>query len=97
MPSREAEEKLRKLAPVEERKADLSWLFYLSSEGEERQAADELFDIFLFQRIKKDYREKIFIDPQPSSDCFGEYFLGMAIYPSGRPYCPFGKKCYRTR
>ena len=46
---REIEEKLRKLAPLGTRKADLGWLFYLSGEAEERQSADELIDILLFQ------------------------------------------------
>lgn len=87
---RETEEKLRKLAPIGTKKADLSWLFYLSGEGKERQSADELIDILLFQKIQKDYREKIFLDPQSASDCSGDYFLGMVVYPPGKYYCPFG-------
>lgn len=55
---KDIEEKLRKLASIDTRKADLSWLFYLSGELEERQLADELIDIFLFQTIHKDYQEK---------------------------------------
>ena len=87
---RDTEEKLRKLAPVDPRNADLSWLFYLSGELEERQLADELLDIFLFQRIHKDYREKIFLQPAPASACIGDYVLGMVLYPPGHSYCPFG-------
>ena len=58
---RDTEEKLRKLAPLGKRKADLAWSFYLSGEGEERQEADELLDLFLFQELEKDYREQIFL------------------------------------
>ncbi len=90
MASPESEEKLRKLAPVGPKRADLGWLFYLSGEGKERQEADELLDILLFQKVQKDYREKIFLDPGSAVDCFGDYFLGMVVYPPGRPYCSFG-------
>ncbi len=38
MTSRETEEKLRKLAPAGSKRADLSWLFYLSGEGYEKQS-----------------------------------------------------------
>ena len=69
-------EKLRKLAPVGRRKADLGWLFYLSGEGEERQSADELLDILLFQQVQKGYKEQIFLDPPIASTCGGEYSLG---------------------
>ena len=88
--TREIEEKLRKLAPLGRKKADLGWLFYLSGETEERQSADELIDILLFQEIQKDYREKIFLDPPPPSVCFGEYCLGTVIYPPQNIYCDFG-------
>ena len=37
---KDTEEKLRKLAPIDAKKADLSWLFFLSGEGEERQQDD---------------------------------------------------------
>jgi hypothetical protein len=80
MLTRETEEKLRKLAPVGRRNADLNWLFYLSGEGKERQSADELIDILLFQRIQKGYKKEIFLDPVAASDCFGEYFLGNVVY-----------------
>ncbi|MDA2934221.1 hypothetical protein MYX82_07745, partial [Acidobacteria bacterium AH-259-D05] len=86
----QVEEKLRKLAPLSRKKANLGWLFYLSGETQERQAADELLDILLFQEVEKDYREKIFLDPPPASECFGEYFLGTVIYPPEKPYCEFG-------
>ncbi len=88
--TRETEEKLRKLASVGRRKADLGWLFFLSGEAEERQSADELIDILLFQEIQKDYREKIFLDPPAASHCFGEYSLGTVIYPPEKSYCDFG-------
>ncbi len=90
MANREIEEKLRKLAPVGRQRADLAWLLYLSGETEERRATDELTDVLLFQKIQKDYREKIFLDPPPAADCFGEYFLGTVVYPPGKPYCQFG-------
>jgi len=90
MTHREVEEKLRKLAPLGQARADLSWLFYLSGEGKERQAADELVDILLFQTLNKSYQERIFLDPGPAADCFGEYHLGTVEYPPGHGYCPFG-------
>lgn len=90
MSSRDTEEKLRKLAPLGKKKADLAWLFYLSGEGQERQASDELIDIQLFQQLQKDYREQILLDPPDASDCLGEYSLGTVIYPSNKPYCSFG-------
>ena len=49
-------EKLRKLAPLGSRKADQGWLLFLSGEGEERDQADELLDILLFQQVQQDYR-----------------------------------------
>lgn len=90
MTSRETEEKLRKLASLDSKKADSGWLFYLSGEGEERTEADELIDILLFQKLHKGYREGIFLDPPSPADCHGEYFLGNVLYPVGRRYCPFG-------
>lgn len=90
MTSPETEEKLRKLAPLGHKPADLSWLLYLSGEGKERESADELIDILLFQKINKDYREKIFLDPPPASVCEGAYPLGTILYPPGKPYSPFG-------
>ncbi|MBI4454772.1 MAG: ATP-binding protein [Acidobacteria bacterium] len=90
MPIRETEEKLRKLASVGGKNADLGWLLFLSGEAEERQSADELLDVLLFQKLQKDYREKIFLDPAPAADCVGEYSLGTVVYPPGKPFCPFG-------
>jgi len=90
MTSPEIEEKLRKLAPLGSKKADLGWLFYLSGEGKERQSADELLDILLFQKAQKDYREKIFLDPPPAAYCSGDYVLGMVVYPPGKQHSPFG-------
>lgn len=83
----DVEEKLRKLAPVDKR-ADLSWLFYLSGEGKERQAADELIDIHLFKKAQKDFREKIFLDSPNSSYCFGKYLLGAVKYPPEKFIAP---------
>jgi len=86
------EEKLRKLASVSPKSTDLAWLFYLSSEGKDRQEAEELFDILLHQKVQKDYKEKILLDPPNTSDCWGDYSLGMVEYPSSQLYCPFGLK-----
>jgi len=77
------EEKLRKLAPLGDRKADLAWLYYLSGEGNERQEADDLLDILLYQKAKKDYRERIFLDPPSPASYFGAYGLGTVNYPPG--------------
>lgn len=90
MPHPDLPEKLRKLASVSQDAAELSWLYYLSGEGKERQAADELVDILLFQAIQKDYRETIALDPPPATDCIGEYPLGTVLYPPGRAYATFG-------
>jgi len=90
MPDRDTDEKLRKLASIDQRKADLSWLFYLSGEGKDRQAADELVDVLLFKEIEKDYKEKVILDPPAARDCAGEYTLGTVLYPPGKAYSPFG-------
>jgi hypothetical protein len=90
MARRETEEKLRKLAPLGRRRAELGWLFYLSGQGEERRSADELLDALLYQTVQADFRKKILLDPPPLAVCQGEYRLGMVIYPPGASYCPFG-------
>lgn len=90
MTNKETEEKLRKLAALEPKKADLSWLFYLSGENEERQTADELIDVLLFQKIQKDFREKIFLEPPNVAACQGTYVLGTVLYPPEKPYTTFG-------
>jgi hypothetical protein len=90
MPNPDLPEKLRKLSSVSPEAAQLSWLFYLSGEGKERQAAEELLDVLLFQEIQKDYTERILLDPPPAQDCVGEYPLGTVLYPPGRPYATFG-------
>jgi len=86
----EIEEKLRKLAPLDKRKAEQAWLFYLSGELQERREAEELIDILLFQQASKDYQKNIFLDPPAPSLCQGEYQLGTVIYPPTIPYCSFG-------
>ena len=68
----------------------MGWLFYLSGEGNERQEADDLIDVLLFQKIQKDYQEKIFLDPASPSACRGDYALGTVIYPPGRSFSLFG-------
>ncbi len=86
------EEKFRKLASLDKKKASLMWQFYLSGEGKERQEAEELLDIELYQQAKKDFSENIFLDPPDPSQCFGEYELGTVEYPPGKNYCSFGLK-----
>lgn len=86
----DTEEKLRKLAPLGRHRADVGWLFYLAGEGPERQEADELIDVLLFQHVRKDYREQIFLDPPYPPDCYGEYILGTVLYPPSKPFCGFG-------
>ena len=83
-------EKLRKLASVDSN-ADNIWLLYLLGEGEERKETDELMDIILHQKINKDYKEKILLDPGNKNDCIGEYELGKVIYPD-KIYSAFGIK-----
>ncbi len=87
---RDTEEKLRKLLPVGKRDAAAGWLLFLSGEGQERSSTDELLDVLLHQRIKKDFREKILLDPPEPVDCHGEYFLGMVLYPPDELFCGFG-------
>ena len=84
------EEKLRKLASVGGRRAELAWLFYLAGDDHERRETDSLLDVLLFQTLQKDFRERIFLDPPPPSECVGEYRLGTVLYPPGRDFGPFG-------
>lgn len=84
------EENLRKLAPVSRRDASLGWLLYLSGDTDERRETDELLDILLFQRIRKDYREQILLDPPAPADTVGEYPLGTVLYPPRVPFSSFG-------
>ena len=84
------EEKLRQLAPINSRRADLGWLFYLTGDSSERREADELFDVLLFQDTEKGYKKRILLDPPRPDYCEGEYQLGTVIYPPGENYCSFG-------
>ena len=90
MTNRNTEEKLRKLAALDPRFADKNWLFYLAGMGEERDEADDLIDVLLFQNAKKDFREQIFLEPPPAEDCVGEYVLGDVLYPPGTVHGSFG-------
>ena len=83
------EEKLRKLLPVLSDKADPLWLYFLSGQGKERDEADEIIDMILFNSANKDFRKKILLDPPHYTLCTGEYNLGAVIYPD-MPYAPFG-------
>ena len=82
------EEKFRKIAPVDD-SADLLWLLYLSGDSEERKQTDELLDVILHQKAKKDFKEKVLLDPGGKNDCDGEYSIGTVIYPDKR-YAKFG-------
>lgn len=84
------DEKLRKIAAINPKKAKQLWLYYLSGSGQERLEAEELIDIFLYQNIQKGYEEQIFLEPRHQQECFGAYNIGMVVYPSDKPYCPFG-------
>lgn len=86
----DVEEKLRKLASVSRREAEGAWRLYLGSETADRQATDELLDILLFQRIDKDFHERILLDAPAASVCYGEYVLGSVMYPERRQFCSFG-------
>ncbi|MFQ6120031.1 MAG: ATP-binding protein [Methanosarcinales archaeon] len=86
---KEIEEKFRKLFPIVKRKADLFWLYYLFGQGKERFETDELIDILLFQKLRKDYKKKILLEPPKVEKLFGEYPLGIVIYPD-KPYGIFG-------
>jgi len=90
MTNRETEEKLRKLAAIDRGAADANWLHYLSGEGEERQLADDLIDVQLYQKLSKGYEKRIFLEPSSPSVCDGAYGLGQVMYPAEVPYCPFG-------
>jgi len=90
MTNHNTEEKLRKLAALDPRFADKNWLFYLAGTGEERDEADDLLDVLLFQNAKKDFREQIFLEPPPVEDCVGEYVLGDVLYPPGTVHGSFG-------
>ncbi len=86
------EEKLRKLAPLGKGRGDKGWLLYLSGEGEERSHASELVDVLLFQKLAKDYRKRILLDPPHPSLCYGKYVLGTVRYPPEKTYCGFGMR-----
>ena len=90
MTNPETEEKLRKLASVESSSADRNWTFYLSGEGEERGLADDLIDVQLFQRLGKDYKDRIFLKPPLPEICSGSYRLGQVLYPPDTNFGPFG-------
>ena len=68
-------EKFRKLDPID-KNTDLLWLLYLSGEEQDRKKTDELIDILLHQKAKKDFREKILMDPGHREVCAGDYALG---------------------
>jgi hypothetical protein len=90
MASDDIEEKLRKLASIDGRQAQLAWLFYLSGEGPERQESEEMLDIALFQLAGKGYPKGIFLEPPTPAECAGGYPLGSVIYPPGAVHCDFG-------
>ncbi len=92
MNNQATEEKIRKLASLDNKKAHLHWLFYLSGEGKERNDADELMDIILHQQTGKDFQKNIHLDPPNADSCFGEFPLGAVEYPPDNMYCPFGLK-----
>lgn len=58
MSNPDTEEKLRKLASIDEETALGHWQHYLSGEGTERFLADDLIDILLHQELGKDYRKR---------------------------------------
>jgi len=86
---KEIEDKFRKLYPIVKRKTDLFWLYYLSGEGKERNEVDELIDILLFQKVKKDFKKQILLEPPEINKLFGEYPLGVVVYPD-KPFGIFG-------
>lgn len=90
MTIKDIEEKLRKLSAIEPQKAKQLWLYYLSGTGQERQEADELIDIILHQKLGKDYKKNIMLEPSSSAYCYGHYILGMVCYPSNNYFCSFG-------
>ena len=55
------EEKLRKLLPVLSDKTDPLWLYFLSGQGKDRDEADEIIDMILFNSTSKDFRKKILL------------------------------------
>lgn len=90
MTNQNTEEKLRKLASLNPKRAEKGWLLYLGAEGQERSEVDELLDLLLFRDAEKDYRERVFLDPPQPNNCSGEYQLGQVLYPAATPYCAFG-------
>ena len=90
MTNRDTEEKLRKLAAIDAGAAERGWLLYLSAEGKDRELADDLLDVILYQDLNKTFDKGIFLDPPSPSACNGPYVLGKILYPGQRPYCSFG-------
>lgn len=50
MAGRDTERNLRRLAPFGRLAAEQAWLFYLSGVGAEREVADDLLEVLLFER-----------------------------------------------
>jgi len=90
MTSRETEEQLRKLAALDKQAAKANWLHYLSGQGAERQLASDLIDVQLFQKLGKDFRKDIFLEPPVAGICRGAYALGQVLYPGKQTFCGFG-------
>lgn len=90
MPLHITTEKLRKLASLSTKQANQAFLFYLSAEGQDRESADQLLDILLYQKIKQDYNKQIFLDPPHPAICSGKYKLGTVIYPPNKTFAEFG-------
>ena len=86
----EVEERLRRLASVSSNAADSSWLLYLAGQGAERDEADDLLDVVLFQRLGIDFRRLPYLDPPSPEVCSGQYPLGTVEYPPGQAYAVFG-------
>jgi|GEM_PF-4189267 len=93
MGTRDVEEKLRRLAPLDPAGADRAWRLFLSGVGNECGEAEDLLDLLLFQAARKDYRRAAFLDPPTPARCDGEYRLGVVTYPPGTPYALFGLRC----
>lgn len=85
----DVEEKLRKLASLDTRRAEMLWRFYLSADAAERAEVDAMLDIVLFAETTKSYRDQILLDPPCTADCAGEYDLGSVFYPT-KTYARFG-------
>jgi len=80
---------LRKLHPSLGKKAGKLHAAYVAADRKERERLDEVFDVLVRTKLRKDHRHKILLPPPGPEKLQGKYSLGQVVYP-GKPYAEFG-------